>query len=47
MEKQIACQNCEKVFTPDDENDIYCCEDCLNQANGISENDGEMGEDNK
>lgn len=33
MEK-ILCENCGKLFYPDDENDYYCCEECLDEAEG-------------
>lgn len=33
----ICCEYCGKIFTPDDEKDIYCSEVCLNEANGEDE----------
>lgn len=33
MEK-IPCENCGKLFHPDDEYDCYCCEECLDEAEG-------------
>lgn len=38
MEKRI-CENCGEQFYPDDENDLYCCEVCLDEANGEDEDD--------
>lgn len=43
MEK-IACENCGTLFVPDDENDCYCCEECLDQANGDDDYDDEEDE---
>lgn len=36
---KIHCEYCGDEFIPDDENDIYCCEECLNEANGEDEDE--------
>lgn len=35
--KKIICENCGDTFTPDDENDIYCCEQCEKEADSCED----------
>ena len=37
--EKVYCENCMKLFVPDDENDIYCCEECLDEAEGADDMD--------
>lgn len=37
----IQCRNCGELFMPDDENDHFCCEECLNNAEEYDGSDDE------
>jgi len=41
MADKVHCANCGKLFYPDSDDDIYCCEACLDEAEGNDENDEE------